>query len=199
MPIEVWDQVLGIDLRGTFLCLRAELKVMVETGHGSIVNMASNAGLKNAPGMAAYTTAKHGVIGLTKNTALQYARRNIRVNAVCPGTILTPGLAGFPEETQREWANLVPSGRLGTPEEVAQSVAYLLSAGAGVDVVGLRCWQLPHATLTDIVREHPRDHFKEYFSQAWSVESARVPRGRARLLRRYGAFDVAIRLAPFDT
>ncbi|GIF26726.1 NAD(P)-dependent dehydrogenase (short-subunit alcohol dehydrogenase family) [Actinoplanes tereljensis] len=127
MPIEVWDQVMGIDLRGTFLCLRAELKVMVEAGHGSIVNMASNAGLKNAPDMAAYTTAKHGVIGLTKNAALTYARRNIRVNAVCPGTIATPGMASFPAETQREWANLIPMGRLGTPEEVAQAVAYLLS------------------------------------------------------------------------
>jgi NAD(P)-dependent dehydrogenase (short-subunit alcohol dehydrogenase family) len=127
MPIEVWDQVMGIDLRGTFLCLRAELKVMVEAGHGSIVNMASNAGLKNAPDMAAYTTAKHGVIGLTKNAALTYARRNIRVNAVCPGTIATPGMAAFPAETQREWADLIPMGRLGTPEEVAQAVAYLLS------------------------------------------------------------------------
>ncbi|MEU4244497.1 SDR family NAD(P)-dependent oxidoreductase [Actinoplanes sp. NPDC026619] len=127
MPIEVWDQVMGIDLRGTFLCLRAELKVMVEAGHGSIVNMASNAGLKNAPDMAAYTTAKHGVIGLTKNAALTYARRNIRVNAVCPGTIATPGMASFPAETQREWADLIPMGRLGTPEEVAQAVAYLLS------------------------------------------------------------------------
>lgn len=138
MPIEVWDQVLGIDLRGTFLCLRAELKVMVEAGHGTIVNMASNAGLKNAPFMAAYTTAKHGVIGLTKNAALQYARRNIRINAVCPGTILTPGLAGFPAETQKEWAELIPMGRLGTPAEVAQAVAYLLSDEAAfITGVGL--------------------------------------------------------------
>ncbi|SHN16408.1 SDR family NAD(P)-dependent oxidoreductase [Cryptosporangium aurantiacum] len=138
MPIETWDQVMGIDLRGTFLCLRAELKVMVDAGHGSIVNMASNAGVKNAPFMAAYTAAKHGVIGLTKNAALQYARRNIRVNAVCPGTILTPGLAGFPEENQREWADLIPIGRLGTPEEVAQAVAYLLSDQAAfITGVGL--------------------------------------------------------------
>jgi NAD(P)-dependent dehydrogenase (short-subunit alcohol dehydrogenase family) len=77
--------------------------------------------------MAAYTAAKHGVIGLTKNAARTYARRNIRINAVCPGTILTEGLASFPAETQREWADLIPMGRLGTPDEVAQSVAYLLS------------------------------------------------------------------------
>ena len=131
MPVEVWDQVMGVDLRGTFLCLRAELKIMVGAGHGSIVNMASNAGVKNAPDMAAYTAAKHGVIGLTKNAALTYAGRNIRVNAVCPGTISTPGIASFPEETQREWSSHIPLGRLGTPEEVAQAVAYLLSEQAG--------------------------------------------------------------------
>jgi NAD(P)-dependent dehydrogenase (short-subunit alcohol dehydrogenase family) len=122
-----WDSVMNVDLRGTFLCLRAELKVMHDAGHGSIVNMASNAGVKNAPGMAAYTAAKHGVVGLTKNAAVQYARRNIRVNAVCPGTIRTPGIAAFPEETQRVWGDMIPMGRIGTPEEVAQSVAFLLS------------------------------------------------------------------------
>lgn len=138
LPVETWDRVIGVDLRGTFLCLRAELKVMVEAGHGSIVNMASNAGVKNAPDMAAYTAAKHGVIGLTKNAALTYAARNIRVNAVCPGTILTPGIASFPEETQREWSAHIPVGRLGTPEEVAQAVAYLLSEQAGfITGVGL--------------------------------------------------------------
>jgi NAD(P)-dependent dehydrogenase (short-subunit alcohol dehydrogenase family) len=127
LSVAAWDSVMAVDLRGTFLCLRAELKVMTGAGHGSIVNMASNAGVKNAPGMAAYTAAKHGVVGLTKNAALQYARRNIRVNAVCPGTIRTPGMASFPEEAQREWGAMIPMGRLGTPEEVAQSVAFLLS------------------------------------------------------------------------
>jgi hypothetical protein len=80
----------------------------------------------------------------------------------------------------------------------AGPVAYLLSAGAGVDVAGLRCWELPHATLAGTVRDHPREGFKRYFSQAWADEAARVPRGRARLLRRYGAFTAAVRLAPFD-
>jgi len=131
LPVEAWDAVLGVDLKGTFLCLREELTRMVAAGHGSIVNMASNAGTKNAAGMAAYTAAKHGVVGLTKNAALQYARRNIRVNAVCPGTILTPGLAAFGPEQQAEWADLIPMGRMGTPEEVADAVAYLLSAEAG--------------------------------------------------------------------
>jgi NAD(P)-dependent dehydrogenase (short-subunit alcohol dehydrogenase family) len=127
LPVEQFDQVIAVDLRGTFLCLRAELAVMVGAGHGVIVNMASNAGTKNAPNMAAYTAAKHGVVGLTKNAALQYARRNIRVNAICPGTILTEGLAAYPEENQKEWGNLMPMGRLGTPLEIAQTIAFLLS------------------------------------------------------------------------
>jgi hypothetical protein len=80
----------------------------------------------------------------------------------------------------------------------AGPVAYLLSAGAGADVAGIRTWQLPKATLTTTVRDHPRDGFKKYFTQAWANEAARVPQGRARLLRRYGAFTAAIALAPFD-
>src|SRR3984885_12392322 len=111
LPVDTWDTVMNIDLRGTFLCMRAELRVMHAAGHGAIVNMASNAGVKNAPSMAAYTSAKHGVLGLTKNAALQYARHGIRINAVCPGTVLTPGLAAFPEENQRAWADMIPMGR----------------------------------------------------------------------------------------
>jgi NAD(P)-dependent dehydrogenase (short-subunit alcohol dehydrogenase family) len=127
LSVADWDRVMSVDLRGTFLCMRAELKVMTEAGHGGIVNMASNAGVKNAPGMAAYTAAKHGVVGLTKNAALRYARRNIRINAVCPGTIATPGIAAFPHDMQRQWGEMIPMGRIGTPEEVARSVAFLLS------------------------------------------------------------------------
>ena len=76
--------------------------------------------------------------------------------------------------------------------------AYLLSAGAGVDVAGLRSWELPRTVLEDAVRLHPREGFKAYFTEAWAVEAARVPRGRAQLLRRYGAFSAAIALAPFE-
>jgi NAD(P)-dependent dehydrogenase (short-subunit alcohol dehydrogenase family) len=126
-----WTKVMDVTLFGTYLCMREELKVMVAAGHGAIVNMASNAGVKNAPGMAAYTTAKHGVVGLTKNAALQYARRGIRVNAVCPGTIATETMAAFPAELQKEWSEMIPMGRIGTSREVAQSVAYLLSEQAG--------------------------------------------------------------------
>jgi NAD(P)-dependent dehydrogenase (short-subunit alcohol dehydrogenase family) len=126
-----WTKVMDVTLFGTYLCMREELKVMVAAGHGAIVNMASNAGVKNAPGMAAYTTAKHGVVGLTKNAALQYARRAIRVNAVCPGTIATEAIASFPAELQKEWSEMIPMGRIGTSREVAQSVAYLLSEQSG--------------------------------------------------------------------
>ena len=80
----------------------------------------------------------------------------------------------------------------------AGPVAYLLSAGAGVDVVGVRTWQLPAAVLTATVRDYPRDGFKKYFTGAWATEAARVPGGRARFLRRYGAFTAAIALAPFN-
>jgi hypothetical protein len=130
LPVDTWDKVISVDLRGTFLCLRAELRVMHAAGHGVIVNMASNAGVKNAPSMAAYTSAKHGVVGLTKNAALQYARQGIRINAVCPGTIRTPGIASFPEENQKAWAEMIPMGRMGTPEEIAACVAFLLSEQA---------------------------------------------------------------------
>jgi NAD(P)-dependent dehydrogenase (short-subunit alcohol dehydrogenase family) len=131
LPVDTWDRVIATDLRGTFLCLRAELRVMHAAGHGVIVNMASNAGVKNAPSMAAYTSAKHGVVGLTKNAALQYARHGIRINAVCPGTIRTPGIASFPEENQQAWSEMIPMGRMGTTEEIAACVAFLLSDQAG--------------------------------------------------------------------
>lgn len=79
----------------------------------------------------------------------------------------------------------------------AGSVAYLLAAGAAVDVVGFRAWELPPATISEVVREHPRDGFKAVFAEAFRQEAARVPEGRARLLHRYGAFAAAIKLAPF--
>lgn len=127
LPVDSWDAVMAVDVRGVFLCMRAELALMVEAGHGSIVNMASAAGLKNAPGMAAYTAAKHAVVGLTKNAALQYANRDIRVNAICPGTIGTPAINAAPAALQQEWAALIPMGRIGTPEEVARTIGFLLS------------------------------------------------------------------------
>lgn len=127
LAAEDFDRVIAVDLRGTFLCLKHEIAAMLEAGGGRIVNVASNAGVKNAPAMAGYTAAKHGVVGLTKNVALQYARRGIRLNAVCPGTVLTEGLAGYPEEHQAHWREMVPTGRLGQPEDIAAIIAFLLS------------------------------------------------------------------------
>ncbi len=119
-----------MNLRGTMLCLRAELAHSAAHGGGAIVNMASGTGLKAAPGMSAYTMTKHGIVGLTRNAALDYAGRGIRVNAVAPGTIGTPALRSFPPEQQAAWAAMIPQGRIGTPEEVADAVVFLLSGRA---------------------------------------------------------------------
>lgn len=131
IPLETWDRLLAIDLRGVMLCMRAELAHFVEQGGGSIVNMASGTGLKASRGLAAYVTAKHGVVGLTRNGAIDYATDNIRVNAVAPGTILTPQMSSFPAEQQAAWTRSIPMSRMGQPAEIAEAVAYLLSEAAG--------------------------------------------------------------------
>jgi NAD(P)-dependent dehydrogenase (short-subunit alcohol dehydrogenase family) len=123
---EEFDGILDANLRGVFLCLRAELKHVVSGG--AIVNMTSTAGLSGAPGMAAYSAAKHGVVGLTETAALDYGPKGIRVNAVAPGPILTErGIGAAPAEVQEQVAQRLPIKRLGTPEEVAQAAAWLLS------------------------------------------------------------------------
>ncbi|MDZ4046628.1 MAG: SDR family NAD(P)-dependent oxidoreductase [Rhodoglobus sp.] len=127
MSVSDFDHVIAVDLRGVFLTMRAEITEMLKSGGGVIVNMSSGAGLKNAGSMANYTAAKHGVVGLTKNAALEYARNNIRVNAIAPGTIATPGMAAASLEQQAEWSQLIPVGRMGTPEEVADATIWLLS------------------------------------------------------------------------
>lgn len=126
-----FDTVTGIGLRGTFFCLRAEIAHMVDHGGGAIVNTASGAGLKAAAGLHAYVATKHAVIGLTRNAALDYARSGIRINAVAPAIITTPQFASYPEELKNQWAQMIPMGRVGTPEEVAAIVAFLLSDQAG--------------------------------------------------------------------
>lgn len=130
---ENFDRIMAVNLRGTFLCLREELRQMTsqESG-GAIVNCASIAGLIGFPGIPAYTASKHGVVGLTRNAALEYAKAGIRVNAICPGAIETPMLdrlmmGGVPRETIVETE---PVGRLGTPDEIAASVVWLCSPAA---------------------------------------------------------------------
>jgi len=127
-----WDRTLAVNLTGVFLSMQAEIAAMVETGGGAIVNTASAAGLIGFANLPAYVASKHGVVGLTKAVALEFARKNVRVNAVCPGTIRTPMLEGFAgsEEALLGMGRMVPVGRLGTSEEVAEATVWLCSDAA---------------------------------------------------------------------
>ena len=133
-PAEIWNRVLAINLTGAWLCMKYEIPQMLKQGGGSIVNMASILGTVGFAAASAYVTAKHGLIGLTKTAAIEYATQGIRVNAVCPGFIYTPMLeqAGMAEGTDlyATIANLHPIKRLGKPEEVAQVVTWLCSEAA---------------------------------------------------------------------
>lgn len=126
---EDWDQVIDINLKGVWLCLKYEIPEMLKSGGGAIVNMSSVAGLMGTPAAAPYGASKHGVIGLTRTAALEYAKQHIRVNAVCPAVIETPmaeRLFGAPEV--RDWAlGLHPIGRFGTPRDIAEAVLWLCS------------------------------------------------------------------------
>jgi NAD(P)-dependent dehydrogenase (short-subunit alcohol dehydrogenase family) len=132
-PDESWDRVIGINLKGVWLCMRYEIPQMLKQGGGAIVNTASIWGLVGAPGAAAYVASKHGVVGLTRAAALEYAPQGIRINAVNPGTIRTPILdpfiAAIPEFESLMTARH-PIGRIGRPEEVAEAVVWLCSDAA---------------------------------------------------------------------
>jgi NAD(P)-dependent dehydrogenase (short-subunit alcohol dehydrogenase family) len=130
--LDDWERTLAVNLTSVFLCLQAEITAMTETGGGAIVNTASSAGLMGFANLPAYVASKHGVIGLTKSVALEYARQGIRVNAVCPGTVRTTMLerfAGGTEAVERMGA-MAPIGRIGEPEEIAEAVAWLCSDAA---------------------------------------------------------------------
>jgi NAD(P)-dependent dehydrogenase (short-subunit alcohol dehydrogenase family) len=131
---ENFDRTIAINLKGTFNCLRAEINQMVAQGGGAIVNLASIAGLIGFPGLAAYTASKHGVNGLTKNAALEYAKQGIRVNSVCPGGIdtcmldsLTDQSTGGTMTSHQMMDDLHPMGRIGNAEEVANLIVWLCS------------------------------------------------------------------------
>jgi NAD(P)-dependent dehydrogenase (short-subunit alcohol dehydrogenase family) len=128
-----WRRTLAVNLDGVYFCVRAELRAMLASGSGAIVNVASSAARMGVPGQAAYSASKHGVLGLTKSAALEVARRGIRVNAVCPGTVRTPMLAGFvggDEALLEKMGRRSPMGRLGEPTEIAEAIAWLLSDAA---------------------------------------------------------------------
>lgn len=130
---ENWDRIVSTNLKGVWLCMKFEIGQMLRQGGGAIVNIASNFGLVGSPGRSAYSASKHGVVGLTKAAALEYARRNIRVNAVCPGPTRTP----FMESTLRERPEVLaaleaaqPIGRVAQSSEIAEAVVWLCSERA---------------------------------------------------------------------
>jgi NAD(P)-dependent dehydrogenase (short-subunit alcohol dehydrogenase family) len=130
---EDFDRVTAINLRGVWNCMKYELRQMREQGSGAIVNCSSIGGLIGNPGRAIYHASKHGVIGLTKSAALEYAARGIRINAVCPGTIETPMVADMLAKesvTTEDFQRDLPIGRLGRPEEIAAAGLWLCSDGA---------------------------------------------------------------------
>jgi NAD(P)-dependent dehydrogenase (short-subunit alcohol dehydrogenase family) len=126
-PLDGWGAVIAVNLSGVFYCMRAEISAMLATGGGSIVNMASILGSVGFAQSVAYVSAKHGVVGMTRTAAVEYARQGIRVNAVGPGFIETPLLAAASPEIVAGVAGLHPLGRLGRSEEVAELVAFLAS------------------------------------------------------------------------
>ncbi|MFC2000347.1 SDR family oxidoreductase [Chloroflexota bacterium] len=130
---EHWDRLMNINLKGVWLCMKYEITQMLEQGGGAIVNMSSVAGLVGMMRTPAYVATKHGVIGLTKTAALEYAAAGIRINAVCPGVIRTPlidrNVSTHPPLAEH-YRNMHPMGRLGEPEEIAEAAVWLLSDAA---------------------------------------------------------------------
>ena len=127
---ENWDRTLAVDLTGVWLCMRAEIPRLLERGSGSIVNNASVAGLVGFASIPAYTAAKHGIVGLTKTAALEYAEQGIRVNAVCPGVIdteMVERFTGGQPEAEAAMIEMEPVGRMGHPEEIADAILWLCS------------------------------------------------------------------------
>ena len=126
-----WDEVIDVNLRGAYLCTRSVLPPMMRQRHGRIVNMSSVVGLSGNPGQANYAASKAGLIGFTKAMAREMASRNITVNAVAPGYITTAMVDQLSQEAQQAILSRIPMGRFGSPEDVAEVVAFLCSDGAG--------------------------------------------------------------------
>lgn len=130
VSLDDWQRVFGINVTGVFLCMQEEIRSMLQTGGGAIVNTASVSGLLGGWNLSTYTAAKHAVVGLTKAAACDYGERGIRINAVCPGAIDTPFIAELPPAFRRQLAQGHPIGRLGAAEEIADAVVWLASPRA---------------------------------------------------------------------
>ena len=133
-----FDRMIAVDLRGVFLCMKHEIPAMLASGGGAIVNVSSIQGIVAGPWSSAYAAAKHGVLGLTRSAALEYAKHGVRINAVCPGAVRTPMLERLfqtvspsdPSRAERECRDQIPAGRIGTPEEIASVIVWLCSGEA---------------------------------------------------------------------
>lgn len=126
----VWSRVLDVNLTGIFYCLRSEIPAILDSGGGAIVNLSSILGLNGMAGRAAYVAAKHGVVGLTKSAALDYAETGLRINAVAPGYVDTPLLRDRSADERKSIAQMHPMGKMADPQEIAEVIAFLLSPRA---------------------------------------------------------------------
>ncbi len=143
MSLETWNRIIAVNLTGVWLSMKYEIAQMQKQGHGgAIVNTASIAGLIGIPTASAYVASKHGVLGLTKTTALEYAPDNIRINAICPGYVLTGMTDDLTPQRVQQIAATVPMKRMGNSEEIAEMVVWLCSGrasyvtGAGITIDG---------------------------------------------------------------
>lgn len=126
--LDDWNQMLAVNLSGVFYCMQAEIRQMLTQGSGKIVNVSSIAGVRGMPMGGAYSAAKHGVIGLTKTAALEYVRKNIRINAVCPvytHSAMVDSLINTAPEMEERMRRMIPIGRFGQPDEIAQAILWL--------------------------------------------------------------------------
>ena len=132
LPTETFDEVVSVNLRGTFLAMKYQIPAMLASGGGAVVNVSSVAGLGGiTSNVCAYAASKHGVVGLTKAAALDYAKTGIRINVICPGAVETPMVEHWTAEERAGVIALHPMGRMASPEEIAETIVFLLSPGAG--------------------------------------------------------------------